>query len=568
MEPNLLQNLLANLKLYRLKYIKASFILLLSNLFLILNPLVLRQAIGKELFYWVILLLVIAFVGAFLKYKMRIAFVSISRDVERDVRSRLFSRLQSQSQAFYDRYEVGELLSRLTNDVTIYRNILGPGIMYPLLFITIVIPGLIVLFTLSPHLALLSLIPVFMIPLLNISFRHWIYRLSKSVQESLGKISTLAQEHYSSIRLIRSYVVEGPMGRGFSRLSHQLNRYNFDLMTLQSLMFPFYGLITRIITTSLVFFTGWIFLKGWQTLTPADFVSFMWIQSYIFVPVMMMAWMLPIYQRGKAAYDRLLEIYEAPIEVEDRGDQLLRIPPNANIEIRNLTFTYPEGESPVLKEINCTFEPGTFIGITGRVGSGKTTLFRLLNREYEVPSGTIFIGGRDIHDYPLSAFSESVVAVEQVPFLFSRTIAENVSFGKPEASLDQVEEVALDADLHETVLEFPETYETIVGERGVTLSGGQKQRVAMARAFLVNRSILLLDNVFSAIDLETEKTIFEKMRQNFSGKTVLLVTERTSILNQMDHIFYFSDGEIKEQGAPEELIQKEGCYAALNELQR
>jgi ATP-binding cassette subfamily B protein len=210
---------------------------------------------------------------------------------------------------------------------------------------------------------------------------------------------------------------------------------------------------------------------------------------------------------------------------------------------------------------------GSFVGITGPIGSGKSTLFRLLSREYEIPRGMIYIGGKDIHDYPLEAFSKSMVTVEQIPFLFSKTIAENVMFGRDSASQAEIELVSRHADLHETVMEFPQQYDTVVGERGVTLSGGQKQRIVMARAFLVNRSILLLDDIFSAVDMGTERRIFDRMKSNFEGRTVLLITHRVSILEQLDRVIYMQDGKIVEDGSPAQLVQKKGYYAALHDLQ-
>ena len=333
-------------------------------------------------------------------------------------------------------------------------------------------------------------------------------------------------------------------------------------------MFPFFTLLTKIITIILVMMTGLIIFKAWATLNAADFVSFMWIQSYIFFPVLMLAWVLPMYARGRAAYDRLLEIYDEPVEVKNGITKKVSIPQQADIEFRNLTFKYPTGQKQVLKDFSLFIKSGSFVGITGAIGAGKTTIFRLLNREYEVAPGKIFIGGHDIHDYPLDAFGKEIVTVEQLPFLFSRTIADNVRFGREEAGIGEVEEVAKYADLHDTILGFPETYETLVGERGVTLSGGQRQRVAIARAFLVDRSILLLDDVFSAVDTKTEARIFEAMKSNFKNKTVLLITHRLSILEAMDRVIYMEEGTITEDGTPDELKERNGKYAALMALQR
>lgn len=593
MENNLFSNLKAILSRYRYRFLKAFLMVLLSNCLLILNPLVFRQAVMQMDFHaekpigilanalhtlfgpysqylvtWVLLLLCISITSAVFKYFMRVTFISVSRDAEKDVRSQLFVKIQEQSMAFYDRHGIGELLSRLTNDISAYRDVLGPGIMYPIFFLTLVIPGLFALFSISPSLTAISLIPLIAIPLLNMAMRRKVYDISHLVQSGLADLSNMSQEHYSGERIIKGYTAEPQMTHSFSELCYSLITLNIKLNCYQGLLFPFFTMLTKIITIILVVFSGVLILLAWSTLSVADFVSFMWIQSYIFFPVLMMAWVLPLYERGRAAYDRLFEIYKEPVEIKEGKFPNAIIPSLADIEFRHLTFKYPISPEPVLRDFSLKVKGGTFVGITGPVGAGKTTLFRLLNREYEIPEDKIYIGSRDIHDYPLTAFNKEMVTVEQIPFLFSRTIAENVSFGKEDASMEEIEIVSKFADLHENILDFPQQYETIIGERGVTLSGGQKQRLAMARAFLVDRSILLLDDVFSAIDPATEKRIFAAMQANFKNKTVLMITHRVSVLNETDRIIYMSDGKIIEDGTPKELLQLEGHYAALAELQR
>lgn len=565
---------------------------LLSNCLLIANPLVLRQAIAEmgaganapagwlggwfhwllgpvaqTVWPWALLLVCISVVSAVFKYYMRFAFISISRDAERDVRAKLFDKIQQQSMAFYDRHGIGELLSRLTNDIAAYREVLGPGMMYPLFFLTIAVPGLLALASISAPLAAISLVPLLLIPLLNALMRRKVYDASYAAQQGLADLSDMAQEHYSGIRIIKGYVAEASMRSRFDTLGRSLIGLNAKLGCYQGMLFPFFSLLTKLVTVTLVLFSGMIILTAWAHLSVADFISFMWIQSYIFFPVLMLAWVLPIYERGRAAYDRLVEIYNEPVEVQDTAQEPLEIPNQADIVFDRLSFGYPTADRPVFRDFSLSIKGGSFVGITGPVGAGKTTLFRLLNREYEVGRGQIKIGGRDLHDYPLEAFRNQVVTVEQLPFLFSRSIADNVRFGREEATLAEIEIVSQYADLHDTVLGFPEQYDTVVGERGVTLSGGQKQRIAMARAFLVNRSILLLDDVFSAVDAATQRRIFASMQANFTGKTVLLITHRVSVLEAMDRVLYVSNGQVVEDGPPQQLLQREGYYAALAALQ-
>ncbi len=592
MEISLFSNIRRILTRYRKRFLYALIMVFISNFLMVFNPLVFRQAVMaidpevndaegllyplfhsvfgvnyQSLWIWAATLIVIAALGAYFKYRMRIAFISISREEERRVRKEIFAKIQGQSRKFYDEHTIGELISFLTNDITVYREVLGPGIMYPIFCITLLIPALSALSTISLPLTLLSLLPLILIPFLNGTVRRYIYRYSLKVQEELATLSGMVQEHFSGIRVVKSYCSESNISKSFHQLGKKLASDNFHLSCFQGLLYPFFALITKITTVLLVVLSGSIILKGWSELSTADFVSFMWIQSYIYVPVLMLGWVLPVYERGRAAYDRLHKVFHEPVDVVDRNQKPHQIELGAQIEFKDLTFTYPSLQEPTIKGISLTIEGNSFVGITGPVGAGKSTLFKLIDREYEIPAGMIFIGGKDIHEYPLSAFYQHVVTVEQIPFLFSKTVAENVGFGNEEVAIEEIEVVSDYADLHETILEFPKKYETVVGERGMKLSGGQKQRVAIARAFLVNRSILLLDDIFSAVDVATEKRIFQAMKDNFRGKTILLITHRVSILDQLDRVIYMADGEVLEDGKPADLKKNKNHYWALSELQ-
>lgn len=578
MEKTLFENLKGLIFHYRKRFLLALIMLIVSNVLLILNPLVFRQAITalgsntsfqtKSVVTWAFLLILIAAISSIFRYTMRMAFISISRDAEKEIRAKLFDRIQGQSRAFFDRHGIGELLSRLTNDISSYREVSGPGIMFPLFFLTLVFPGMIALFTISVPLAALSLVPLILIPLLNEALRGHSYRLSLAVQTALGELSNFVQEHFFGIRIVKSYSIEKSALARFKQQCKEFATLNFKMSCLQGLLYPIFTLLTKIITVLLVLLAGFIILHAWQSLSIGDFLSFMWIQSYIFFPILMLGWILPIYERGRASYTRMVEIYEEPNEIKDNPHSTLKIPPKADIVFKDLTFFYPGADTPALSHLNLHIKGGSLVGITGPVGAGKTTLLQLLNREYEIPSGTLFIGSHEVHEYSLKAFRAEMVAVEQASFLFSRTLAENVRFGRAEASQEELETVARYADLHDTIMELPEKYNTTVGERGMTLSGGQKQRVAMARAFLVNRSILLLDDIFSAVDADTEHRIFQSIQKYFSGRTILMVSHRVSILDKMDRVIYMMNGQIEEDGAPKELRALKGHYAALADLQQ
>lgn len=593
MEPSLLRNLFAVCRTHWKRLFIASLLVLISNLLLVVNPLIFRQAVmamdpssthqvwipWKEyLTPWVVILLSISLLSSFLKYEMRMSFISVSRDVEANVRSLLYDRIQSQSASFFDRHRIGSLMSRLTNDINAYREVLGPGIMYPMFFITLVVPALLALYWISFYLALLSTLPMVLLPLLIALIRNTTYRTSFKIQKILGKLSAAAHEHFTGIRIVKAYCAEESAKEEFSKECQEFIHLNLWLSGIKGIFFPFLTLLTKITTILLVMLSGYIVVKAWADLQPADFVSFMWIQSFIFIPVLMLGWVLPIYIQGSAAYQRLVEIYQEPVEVQDLLATKTNIPEHATIECKGLTFSYPGSSIPSLKDLHFTIDPGSFIGITGPVGSGKTTLFRMITRDYEIPEGMVFIGGEDIHQYSLEAIQKAIIAVEQTPFLFSATIEENLQLAKSSLestivesaveNLDHFDYAVETADLLTTIQEFPEQYQTKIGERGVTLSGGQKQRLTLARALIVDRQIYLFDDIFSAVDYTTERRIFEHIKTGLKGKTVFMITHRVSILNEMDRIFYFMDGAIVERGSPQELERLKGHYAALVELQK
>lgn len=578
MEKNLWQNLLSLWQRYRFRFIKGFCMVLIANLLLIANPLLFRTAVMsttvstesnhvKTVLLWGALLLFIAAVSATFKYWMRMELIAISRDAEEEIRAKLFHRIQMQSQTFFDRHGTGELLSIITNDIAAYRDMIGPGITFPLFFITLVIPGIFALFSISFILAPIAMIPLIAIPLLNATVRAKIFHYSRAVQSSLAEMSSIVQEHYSGIRIIKSYVAENRMLKLLTKMFHHFASVAIRLSCYQGLLFPMFALFTKIVTILLVMISGIVIFGNLQKLTVGDFISFMWIQSYLFLPVLMMSWVLPIYERGSAAYRRILEIYEEPIEVIYGTNHHLKISPHADITALDLTFSYPNSTLQALSHLNLKIKGGSVVGITGPTGAGKTTLLKLINRDYEIPYGMLFIGEHEIHEYTHKSLREAIVTVEQTSFLFAKSVAENVRFGKIDATQKEIELVTRYASLHDDIMGFPNQYDTVVGERGMTLSGGQKQRVAIARALLVNRSILLLDDIFSAVDVSTERHIFDAIKEHFSGKTVLLVTHRISILEQMDRVIYMMQGQVVEDGSPKELLEKNGYYAALAEFQ-
>lgn len=591
MRETLIKDLLSHVWKYRNRLTLACLLVLASNILLIANPLLIRQAIialdssghnppdqissflshltGK--FYtstlaWGLFLFLLTTFSAFFKYRMRIAFIWVSRDIEYKLQNLLFEKIQSQTPSFFDKYRIGDLLSRLTNDLSAYREVLGPGIMYPLYFLTMVFPAMTALFWIAPPLAWISIIPILILPFLVLIVEGKAYRLSLKVQQALGNMSTMAHETFSGIRIIKGYAVESIALNNFSLACKKFLKLNFRIVTLQGLFYPLMFFITKAVTVILIMLTAYLIIDKGYVLTMADFISFMMIQSFIFIPILMLGWTLPIYERGRAAYDRLLEIYTAPHYIKYPANPIQE-KPLGSISFEHLSFQYPGTATPVLNDVTFEIPYNSFFGITGPIGSGKTTLLKLLNRDYEVLSNTIKLAGKDIQQYDPIILQNSIATVEQTPFLFSRTIGENIAFGNPSATQEDIERAAKIADLHGAILNFPDQYNTVVGERGVMLSGGQKQRIAIARALLTDRPIFLFDDIFSAIDSSTEKNIFQSLKNELRNKTVVFLTHRTSVLNKMDFVVYMQDGNIVEYDTPEKLLKNKGPYAALAELQ-
>lgn len=588
MEKSLFANLKAIILKYRKRFLKGFLFVLLSNLLLLLNPLLFRQALYKldakgnfkgelwsltnyfsdSILLWGAILLTVAFLSTFFKYLMRIAFISISREAESWIREIIFFRIEDQSQEFFDRYGIGELLSRLTNDITRYRDVLGPGLMYPFFGVTLIFPGLIILFFLSWQLALVALIPIIAIPIAYTFFKGRIYSSSEEVLSKYAALSDYAAEHYSNIRLVKSAGIEKRLERVFNKLSYSLIKPSVYLTTIEGTFYPLIASLTRL-SPILVLLTAAFFshFYGVSFKTP-DLLSFIWVQSYIYGPVLMLSWVFPFYETGKASYDRLKAIYDEPIKVVDPRHNIKINPDDLYLEIKNLSFTYPGASKKALDDFSLLVKKGEHIGITGPIGSGKSTLFKLISRAYEIDPGKILFSGVDIKDIPLKEIYLNLALCEQIPFLFSKTIAENARFASEDASMEDLEIVFKFADLHETILSFPEQYDTMIGERGITLSGGQKMRLALARAFLLKRPILLFDDIFSSVDATTEEHILSSIKSFFKGRTILLISERISALEKMDRVLYLQEGKIVEQGTPEELKKLNGKYQSLYELNK
>jgi ATP-binding cassette subfamily B protein len=504
--------------------------------------------------------------GVFL-YAQRWILIGISRDIELDLRNDLFRHLERQDSGFYQRYRTGDIMARMTNDLNAVRMLLGPALMYSANTIFFTVFALFFLLRLSPWLTLVALAPMPLASILVQYLGRRIHDRFERIQASFSEISSQAQENYSGARLIRAFAREESQIGLFERLNRQYIARSLRLVQLMGMLWPTLEFILGVSMVITLLAGGHLVIA--HRISVGDFVEFNTYMILLIWPIIAIGWVVNLFQRGTASVQRIDELLKAEPAIDDRGADPA-IAPDAvlqgDIEFRHLDFSY--GETPVLHDISLHIPAGSSLAIVGPTGSGKSTLVNLISRLFEAPEGSLFIDGRSVRDYPLAVLRRNIGMVPQETFLFSETIRENLTFGAPSASAEDMLEATEAAHIRKEFEEFPNGFETMVGERGVTLSGGQKQRSAIARALLRRPPILILDDALASVDTYTEERILGGLRGYTSASTTLLISHRVSTVRSADRIAVLNHGRIVELGRHDELLALDGYYAGLFQKQQ
>ncbi|MCB0725072.1 MAG: ABC transporter ATP-binding protein [Ignavibacteriae bacterium] len=498
--------------------------------------------------------------GLFLFFT-RQSIIVVSREVENDLRLDFFAHLQLMTKKFYNSRTVGDLMAHATNDINNVRNFLGPGIMYSLQTFTRTIVFLYILLSINVEVTLISLAPLPLISILVYFMGKFAYSRSQKVQEKFSDLTSLAQEVFSGIRVVKSFVREEYEMNEFYTQSRDYYKKNLSLAKVQAFTFPMMFLLTWVSIILVIYFGGLKVINGQMTLgNISEFIIYLGQLTW---PMIAIGWIVNIIQRAAPSMKRILSITDLKPDIADNNDTDKSITEkdlHGAIEFKDVSFKYPNTETYALKNINLIIPKGTTLGIIGHTGSGKSTFINLLPRIFDVTEGGIYMDGHDIRKIPLKLLRASIGIVPQESFLFSTKIGKNISYSSDSLDVELVENSARSADLYKDVMDFPHKFDTMVGERGITLSGGQKQRTSLARAIYKRPKVLILDDSLSAVDTHTEEQILQELKTIMKGRTNIIISHRISSIQNANNIIVLGHGEIKEEGTHNELLALKGIY--------
>ncbi len=507
------------------------------------------------------LILVIASLVVVLRFAWRYLIIGFSRFLERAIRNRIFSHILKMDMPFFEKHSTGDLMAHSSNDLSAVQMACGMGMVAAIDALVMSLAAIGFMVAIHPGLTLLALLPM---PLLAVSTRILSGKLHKrfaTVQAQFSALTEFSRSTLISVGLIKAYTMENFQTERFDALGKEYVRSNLRVASIQGLISPLATLIGSIGMLMVLLFGGRLVITNIITL--GDFVAFITYLYMLIWPMMAIGWVANLMQRGLTSLGRIYDLVNSrtvlPDPVLTEAPEMFSKP---GFELKNLTFRYSSQSSPVLDNLTLSLGPGIH-GITGRTGSGKSTLCKLLARLYPLRDGTLFFGGTDVNQLPLQFIRSHIGYVGQEPVLFSDTIAANIALGRADASREEIIQAAVNAAIHEDILELKDGYDTLTGERGVKLSGGQRQRLALARALLCDRPVLIIDDGLSAVDVATEHEVFSGLRRHFAGKTVLIVSNRIKLLSMTDRITILADGSIENEGSHEELLEENLLYQSM-----
>lgn len=522
----------------------------------------LSSEIVSKLFLFGVIILAAAILKGIFMFLMRQTIIVMSRHIEYDLKNEMYAHYQKLSTSFYKKNNTGDLMARISEDISRVRMYVGPAIMYFIQMLTLFSFTITAMFLVNVKLTLCVLIPLPVLSLVIYYVSNRINKKSDKVQSQLSKLVTLTQETFSGIRILKSFAREEAMFAKYEKESIEYKNESLSLSKIEAFYAPSMTVLIGLSMLFAVYYGGNQVIKG--EISIGNIAEFVYYINMLTWPVASVGWVSSLVQRAAASQERINTFLRTEPEIANPINEKLHL--NGAIDFKNVSFTYPETGIKALKNISFTVEPGEAIGIIGRTGSGKSTIANLITRLYDAIEGEISIDYQKINELNISELRKNIGYVPQDVFLFSDTIANNILFGKHglnEIPKENIEQVAKDAYIYNNIMELPEKFETYIGERGVTLSGGQKQRVSIARAIIGSPKILVFDDCLSAVDTETEDIILNNLKRLMQGKTTVIISHRVSSVKHANKIIVLESGEILEQGKHDDLLKQRGLYYSL-----
>ena len=521
------------------------------------------KAVEQELLLNVLLLIGVSVLAGFFTFLMRQTIIVTSRLIEFDLKNEIYQQYQRLSLNFYKKNRTGDLMNRISEDVSKVRMYVGPAIMYSMNMIVLLVVGFTQMIRIDVKLTMYTLLPFPLLSIAIFSLSKIIHKRSSVVQEYLSKLTTFNQEFFSGISVVKSYGIEKSIIKDFDKISETSKEKNIHLQQANALFFPLMVFLIGISNIIVIYIGGQQYINN--EIQIGTIIEFMLYVNILTWPVAVVGWVTSMIQQAEASQLRINEFLQHQPEIQNHS--ITPITLQGKVDFKNVTFTYDDTNITALKKVTFSAEAGETVAILGKTGAGKSTIIELIARLYDAKEGSILMDGNPIETINLNDLRNQIGFVPQDPFLFSESISSNIKFGKEDATEEEIRQAAKDAVVHENIIDFPKGYETVLGERGVTLSGGQKQRVSIARAIIKNPKILIFDDCLSAVDTETEERILSNLKKFSKNKTTFIISHRVSSAKNADKIIVLEGGEIIQQGSHNQLINTSGYYKELHDQQ-